>query len=150
MNQPNGFEDEVGVINQYMRSLKKPHLDAAWQTLRYVKRYHDTRRSSTGYVFKLSSRTISWCNKRQPAESLSTKEAKYIAAARAAQECTWLKLLMKDWHQKVDYSIPLQCDNQFMIRLIVNLMFHGRTKHVEVHCHFIRDNLEGRIWMTKW
>ena len=84
MNQPNGFENEVGVNSQYMRSLKKPHLDAARQTLRYVKRYHDTRRSSIGYVFKLSSKIISWCNKRQPTVSLSTKEAEYRAAAGAA------------------------------------------------------------------
>ena len=89
MNQPNAFENEVGVISQYMQSPKKPHLDAAQRTLRYVKgtinydpsykrsedyklaRYfdadyagdHDTRRSITGYVLKLGSRTISWCNK---------------------------------------------------------------------------------------
>ena len=118
--------------------------------LGYVKRYHDTRRSSTGYVLKLSSRTIFWCNKRQITVSLSTREAKYRAAAGAAQECTWLKLLMKDWHQKVDYSIPLQCDNQSVIRLVENSMFHCRTKHVEVHCHFIRDSLEGKIRKTKW
>ena len=124
-----------------MRSLKKPHLDAARRTLRYVKRYDDTRRSSTGYVFKLSSRPISWCNKKQPTRSLSTREAEYKEVARAAQECTWLKLLIKNWHQKVDYSIPLQCDNQPVIRLVENLMFHGRTKHVEIPCHFIRDKV---------
>jgi len=107
-------------------------LNAARWTLRYVNRYHDTRRSSTRYVFKLSSTTIYWCNKRQPTVSLSTREAEYRAAAGAAQKCTWLKLLMKDWHQKVDYSIPLQCNNQSVICLVENSMFHGRTKHVEV------------------
>ena len=124
-----------------MRSLKKPHLDMARRTLRYVKGDYDTRRSITGYVFKLGSRIIYWCNKRQPTISLSTREAKYRTAARAAQECTWLKLLMKDWHKKVDYSTPLQCDNKYVIRLVENLMFHGRTKHVEVQCHFIRDKV---------
>ena len=58
LNQPNGFENEVGVISLYMRSLKKLPLDAARRTLRYIKQYHHTRRSSIGYVFKLSSRTI--------------------------------------------------------------------------------------------
>ena len=37
MDQPKKFENKVGVISQYMQSLKKPHLDAARQTLRYVK-----------------------------------------------------------------------------------------------------------------
>ena len=32
INQPN----EVGVISQYMQSLKKPHLDTAQQILQYV------------------------------------------------------------------------------------------------------------------
>ena len=37
MDQPKKFENEVGVISQYMQSLKKPHLDATRRTLRYVK-----------------------------------------------------------------------------------------------------------------
>ena len=57
---------------------------------------HDTRRSSTRYVFKLDSRTIYWYIQRQPTVSLSTREVEYIAAVGAAQESTWLKLLMKD------------------------------------------------------
>ena len=141
MNQPNGFENEVGVISQYMRSLKKLPLDAARWTLRYVKQYHDTRRSSIGYVFKLSSKTIFWCRKRQPTVSLSIRETEYKVATRAAQESTLLKLLMEDWHQKIDYPIPLHCNNQSAIRLAENSMFHARTKHVEVHYHFIREKV---------
>jgi hypothetical protein len=38
----------------------------------------DTRRSTSGYVFNLSSTTISWSAKRQPTVSLSSCEAKYI------------------------------------------------------------------------
>ena len=92
MNQPNGFENEVGVISQYMRSLKKLPLDATRWTLRYVKQYHDTRRSSIGYVFKLSSKTIFWCRKRQPTVLLSIRETEY----KAARKTTLLKLLMED------------------------------------------------------
>ena len=122
MNQPNGFENGVGVIGQYMQSPKKRHLDAARQISRYVKGrinydllykrskdcklarysdanyagYHDTQRSSTGYVFKLGLRTISWCSKRQPIVSLSTTKAECKAVVGAAQENTWLKLLTED------------------------------------------------------
>ena len=124
-----------------MKSPKKPHLDTARQTLRYVKGYHDTRRSSIKYVFKLGSRTISSCNKRQPTVSLSTREVEYRAAAGVAQESTWLKLLIEDWHQKIDYPIPFHCDNQSAIRLTENPMFHARTKHVEMHYHSIRENV---------
>ena len=57
--------------------------------------------------------------------------------AGTAQESTWLKLLMKDLHQKIDYPISLHYDNQSPIRLPENPVFHAKTKHVEVHYHFI-------------
>ena len=150
-----------------MQSPKKPHLDAARRILRYVKgtidygllykrsKYcklvgycdadyvgdHDTRRSTTKNVFKFGSRTISWCSKRQPTVSLSSTKAKYRAAVGAVQKSTWLKLLMEDLHQKSDYPISLLCDNQSAIRLAENPVFHARTKHVEVHYHFIIEKV---------
>ena len=46
--------------------------------------------------------------------------------------------LMKDLHQPVDYIILLYCNNQLTINLVENSVFYVRTKHVEVHYHFIR------------
>ncbi|KAE8681718.1 hypothetical protein F3Y22_tig00111310pilonHSYRG00060 [Hibiscus syriacus] len=157
----------VGVMSRYMQNPKKPHLEAVRRILRYVKNTidygllykkgedcklvgycdadyagdHDTRRSTTGYVFKLGSGTISWYSKRQPTVSLSTTEAEYRAAAMAAQESTWLIQLMNNLHQPVDYAISLYCDNQSAIRLAGNHVFHARTKHVEVHYHFVREKV---------
>uniref|UniRef100_A0A2N9HY47 Integrase catalytic domain-containing protein n=1 Tax=Fagus sylvatica TaxID=28930 RepID=A0A2N9HY47_FAGSY len=148
----------VSVMSRYMQNPKKPHLEAVRRILRYVKSTidygllykkgedcklvgycdadyagdHDTRRSTTGYVFKLGSGTISWCSKRQPTVSLSTTEAEYRAAAMAAQESTWLMQLMRDLHQPIDYAVSLHCDNQSAIRLAENPEFHARTKHVEI------------------
>ncbi len=36
---------------------------------------------------------------------------------------------------------PLYCDNQSTIRLAENPVFHARTKHVEVHYHFVREKV---------
>ncbi|KAE8676041.1 hypothetical protein F3Y22_tig00111634pilonHSYRG00007 [Hibiscus syriacus] len=161
------ISNAVGVMSRYMQNPKKPHLEAVRRILRYVKNTidygllykkgedcklvgycdadyagdHDTRRSTTGYVFKLGSGIISWCSKRQPTVSLSTTEAEYRAAAMAAQESTWLIQLMNNLHQPVDYAIPLYCDNQSTIRLAENPVFHARTKHVEVHYHFVREKV---------
>jgi len=127
----------IGVLSRYIQSPKKPHLDATRRIFRYVKGTidygllykrskdcklvgyydadnagdHEAWGSTTGYVFKFCSGTISWCSKRQPTVSLSTTQAEYRATARAAQKSTRLKLLMEDSHQKIDYPISLHCDN---------------------------------------
>jgi hypothetical protein len=33
----------------------------------------------------------------------------------------------------------IHCDNQSCIKLSENPMFHDRSKHIEIRCHFIRD-----------
>lgn len=114
----------IGVMSRFMQNPKKPHLEAVQRILRYIKGTlgygvmykkgdecklvgycnadyagdHDTRRSTTRYVFMLGSGAISWCSKRQPTVYLSTSEAEYRAAAMVAQESTWLTQLLKDLH----------------------------------------------------
>lgn len=114
----------IGVMSRFMQNPKKPHLEAVRRILRYIKGTlgygvmykkgdecklvgycnadyagdHDTRRSTTRYVFMLGSGAISWCSKRQPTVYLSTSEAEYRAAAMVAQESTWLTQLLKDLH----------------------------------------------------
>ncbi|XP_062100706.1 uncharacterized mitochondrial protein AtMg00810-like [Humulus lupulus] len=154
----------VGIASWYMQRPRKPHLEAVRRMLRYVKDEvkivgycdadyagdHDTRRSTTGYVFKLGSGAISWCSNRQPTVSLSTTEAEYRASALAAQEITWLMQLMKDLHPLKDYVMLFYCDNQSTIRLAENPVFHARTKYVEVHYHFMREKvLQEKLKMHK-
>jgi hypothetical protein len=37
---------------------------------------------------------------------------------------------------------PLFCDNQGLLKLAKKLVFHEHTKHVEIHCHFIKQLVE--------
>ncbi|KAI3826790.1 hypothetical protein L1987_00846 [Smallanthus sonchifolius] len=108
----------VGVLSRFVQSPRKPHLDAVRLVLR----------------------------KRQPTVSLSTTEAEYRAATMAAQECVWLVQLLKELNQKLDDKVTIFGDNISSILLAENPTFHARTKHIEVHYHFIREKvLNGEI-----
>ena len=38
-------------------------------------------------------------------------------------------------------KIPLLCDNESAIKLANNPIQHSRTKHIDIHHHFLRDHV---------
>ena len=56
---------------------------------------------------------------------------------------------MEDLHQPTEYQVRIFYDNLSSIRLAENPIFHARTKHIEVHYHYIREKvLKGEIEMV--
>jgi hypothetical protein len=41
----------------------------------------------------------------------------------------------------VDAPVVIYCDNISSILLVNNPVYHARTKHIEVHYHFIREKV---------
>jgi hypothetical protein len=56
----------------------------------------DTRRSTTGYLFRTFGGPVAWKSRRQATTALSTAEAEYMASADASRQAVWLRLLLKD------------------------------------------------------
>ena len=99
------------------------------------------RRSTTGYCFLLGSSLISWRSKKQTHVACSSAKAEYCALADITSELLWLRWLLKDLGVSTSSTTPLYCDNQSVIHIAHNDVFHERTKHIEINYHFIRYHL---------
>ena len=99
------------------------------------------RRSITGYCFLLGDSLISWHSKKQSVVTRSSTEAEYQALADTTAELLWLRWLLQDLGIDCSTAVPIHCDNQSAIQIAHNDVFHERTKHIEIDCHFVRHHL---------
>jgi hypothetical protein len=99
-----------------------------------------TRRSTTGYIFSLGG-AITWRSQKQAVVALSTAEAEYMAASSSVQEAVWLRGVLNDAGVIVNQPTVIYEDNQACIEIIKNPKDHGRTKHIDIRYHFIRDKV---------
>ena len=99
----------------------------------------DDRRSTSGYVFMLGTGAVSWSSKKQPIVTLSTTEAEFVAATACACQAIWLKKLLEELQFKEDKPTLIYCDNSSATKLSKNPVLHGRSKHIDVKYHFLRD-----------
>nr|GEU43402.1 copia protein [Tanacetum cinerariifolium] len=91
----------------------------------------------------------SWFSKKQTALAISTTEAEYVSAKKACQQALWMKQALVDYNIVLD-DIPILCDNKGSIDLSKNHVLHSRTKHIKIHHHFLRDNVQkGNISIEK-
>ena len=73
--------------------------------------------------------------------ALSSTEVEYRGATMATCEAIWLNNLFEDIWFKFSSFTQLFCDNLNNIYLANNPVFHARTKHIEVHYHFVREKV---------
>ncbi|KAL8116754.1 hypothetical protein AgCh_023059 [Apium graveolens] len=160
----------VGIVSRFMEKPTLMHQNAAKRILRYVKGtlnlgliytanednnivigYSDSdlagnienRKSTGGMVFYLNKSLITWNSQKQKCVALSSCEAEFMVATVASCQAVWLRKLLS---KIIGLNIPpvtLFIDNKSAIDLAKNPVFHGRSKHIDIRFHFIRECIEN-------
>ncbi|KAH9296016.1 hypothetical protein KI387_039604, partial [Taxus chinensis] len=148
----------VSYLSRFMQEPKICHWKAAKRILRYLKGsvdlgleykknenffltgYSDSdhagniddRKSTSGFVFFMGSGPISWGSKKQHFVSRSSTEAEYRSAGEAVCEAIWLRRILEGLGIPQDKPTTMYVDNEGVLKLVRNPVFHERTKHIEV------------------
>jgi hypothetical protein len=101
----------------------------------------DTGRSTTGYVVKMGTGTVSWSSKLQSIVALLTTEAEFVAAVSAGQESIWMSQFLAELGYDTSGAAPLLMDNQSAIQVACNPEHHGRMKHLDLRYFWLHDEV---------
>eukprot|EP00253_Pinus_taeda_P019661 PITA_19661 len=165
----------VNTLSQFMVEPKRVHWAAAKHVLRYLQGTFDygllytrgkdirlsgftyadwvgssvDRKSSSGYCFDIGLGMTSWCSRKQKSMVLSSFKVEYMAASTASCEAIWLRKLLVNLFRRKMEATRIMCDNQSCIKLSENPMFHDRSKHIDIRCHFVKDCVQrGAIQLS--
>ncbi|GMJ12590.1 hypothetical protein HRI_004928200 [Hibiscus trionum] len=163
-------------LSQFMQQPKKTHLDSALRIVKYVKKnpgqgillpsdsnyeleaFCDsdwascpiTRKSVSGFCVKLGNSLLSWKSKKQSTVARSSAEAEYRSMAVVTAELVWLNGLLQELGYERTKPIKLYCDSKAALQIAANPVFHERTKHIEIDCHFVREKIQEGLIITKY
>ena len=164
----------VQTLSQFLQCPKKSHMEAALKVVRYIKREPamgvlmsskkdreliafcdadwaacpNTRRSVTGFLIKHGESLISWKSKKQTTVSRSSAESEYRSMASTVSELVWIIALYKELGEEIHLPVKLFCDSEAALQIEANPVYHERTKHIEVGCHFIREKIQIGLIQT--
>ncbi|PKU70877.1 Retrovirus-related Pol polyprotein from transposon TNT 1-94 [Dendrobium catenatum] len=101
------------------------------------------RKSVSGFCTFLGPNLISWTVKKQATVAKSSTEAEYRSLSAAASDVLWLRRLTAELDMPQSSPTTIYCDNTSAMAIAKNLVFHGRTKHIEIDYHFIRQQISS-------
>jgi desulfoferrodoxin (superoxide reductase-like protein) len=96
-------------------------------------------------IFTINNTPITWCIKKQTCISLYFTKSKYYALVEIIKEAiSRIKHLYQELGILKTRPIDLYCDNNNTIKISHNSMYHTKTKHFEIHLHFVKNMVERK------
>ncbi|GAA0150971.1 transmembrane signal receptor [Lithospermum erythrorhizon] len=86
--------------------------------------------------------------KLPPSLAIDHPAVEYRSMVAIIVELKWLKALLESIGVHHNKSMTLFCDSQSTLHIAQNLVFHERTKHIEVDCHYVRDAIQDGLIVT--
>jgi hypothetical protein len=111
----------------------------------------DTRKSTGGYFILYGNCVIAWKSKLQGNVTRSSTEAEYVQLSITACEMVTFRRLVAKWLEgavtikikpNTQSILTLYGDNQGSLAMALNIENRARTRHIEVHHHYVRDKVE--------
>ena len=65
-------------------------------------------------------------------------------------EIMWIYQLLIEIGLKYHISTKHWCDNQASLRIASNTVYHERTKHIKIDCHFIHEKIQEKLISTSY
>lgn len=65
-------------------------------------------------------------------------------------EIVWVTNLFQELGIKLLGPASVHCDSKAAIQIAANPVFHERTKHIEIDCHFIREKIQAGLIKTNY
>ncbi|GKV38975.1 hypothetical protein SLEP1_g46821 [Rubroshorea leprosula] len=127
-------------LSRFMSAPSKLHLVAAKRVLRYIKGTYElglwfdsNQQGSSGSFFGNS--------KKQDVVAQSTAKVEYLAAGVVANHAIWLRMVLEELGFNQIESCVLKVDNMSAIAIAQNPVQHGRTEHIKIKYHVIRNDV---------
>ncbi|GJU34617.1 putative ribonuclease H-like domain-containing protein [Tanacetum coccineum] len=109
----------------------------------YARASLDRKSTTRGCQF-LRCRLISWQCKKPTVVANSTIEAEYVAASSFYGQVLWIQNQLLDFGYKFMHT-KIYVDNESIICIVNNPVFHSKTMHIEIRHHFIRDSNKKKL-----
>lgn len=112
----------------------------------------ETRRSTSGYIVRISGTPIFWCSKRQTVVTLSSGEAEYSALSSCSRDVSWIRNLWYEISNSIPYesgstisATPISVDSSTGNAIASQRISSSRTKHIDIKEHHVRELVERKV-----